>query len=257
VSQQPPDTVTVHTADNVSIGYSTAGLGSRFAAQLIDNVIAIPIALLAFLGYSAVVVSSATSAQGIMLGAFGAYAFAVFVYFGYFLISEAVSGGRTPGKTALGLRVIQLDGSSPTFSAILARNLVRVLDWIAGIGIVVMFVQPLSRRLGDLVAGTVVVRERGPVSLATAVAPAPVILRTPDAGPPIEGIERLGSVEHNALRVFLSRPGLAPDMRVRLATEIASRMLDRLGISAAAPERMWPPELLLERLYLQLDQRLR
>ena len=65
------------------------------------------------------------------------------------------------------------------------------------------------------------------------------------------------AAEYNALRVFLSRPGLAPELRHRLAIELTSRMCDRLQLHANAPERMWPAELLLERLYLQLDQRLR
>ena len=82
-----------------------------------------------------------------------------------------------------------------------------------------------------------------------------MITRTPDAGPPIEGIEQLGTMELNALRTFLSRPGLNPELRTRLAGDIAGRMLERLGVSASAPERLWPPELLLERLYLQLEQR--
>jgi hypothetical protein len=64
-------------------------------------------------------------------------------------------------------------------------------------------------------------------------------------------------VEYNALRTFLTRTGLAPDLRTRLASDIATRMLDRLAVGPSAPERLWPAELLLERLYLQLDQRLR
>ena len=253
----PPDVVTVHTADNVSIGYSTAGLGSRMAAQLIDNLIAIALAGAALAVYLAIVSGGSTTSQGTAFGALGAVAFAGFVYFGYFLVCEAVSGGRTPGKAALGLRVLRLEGSSPDFLAILIRNLFRVIDSSFGIGVVVVFFHPLSRRVGDLVAGTVVVRERARVTYATAVTPPPMILRSPDSGPPIEGVQRLGEVEHNALRVFLSRQGLTPELRRRLAADIAARMIDRLGLGPSAPERMWPPELLLERLYLQLDGRLR
>jgi uncharacterized RDD family membrane protein YckC len=257
MSAIPPDVVTVHTADNVYIGYSTAGLGSRMIAQLVDNLIAILLAGAGLAVYLAVVSGGSTTSQGTLFGALGAAVFASFVYFAYFLVCEAVSGGRTPGKAALGLRVLRLDGAAPDFLAILIRNLFRVIDTLFGIGILVMFFNPLSRRLGDLVAGTVVVREKARVTYAAAVTPPPMILRTPDSGPPIEGVQRLGAVEHSALRTFLSRQGLAPELRTRLAADIAARMLERLGLAPSAPERMWPPELLLERLYLQLDTRMR
>ncbi|MBV8529405.1 MAG: RDD family protein [Candidatus Dormibacteraeota bacterium] len=194
--------------------------------------------------------ASAESAQWAAGAALGA---GFLVYFGYFVVSEATSGGRTPGKVALGLRVVRLDGSAADFTAILIRNLVRIIDvGVLFVGVVVMFFQPLSRRLGDLAAGTVVVRERQNVTLATVTAPVPMILRTPDAGPAIDGIERLGSHEENALRVFLSRQGLTPQLRASLAGQMAPKLYDRMELPWAAPERQWPPELFLERLYLQL-----
>jgi uncharacterized RDD family membrane protein YckC len=256
MSSAPPDTLRVSTADNVAIGYSVAGVGSRMVAQLLDNLCALLLVLLALLAYLAIA-SAASTPQGALWGLLGAVGFATFVYFGFFLVSEVVSGGRTPGKSVMGLRVIRLDGSAPDVPALLVRNLVRIVDVIAGIGLVVMFFHLLARRLGDIAAGTVVVRDRASVSLATAVAPPPVLLRTPDAGPAIDGIERLGTVEYNALRVFLSRPGLAPDLRTRLAADMAARLCNRLQLAPAAPERMWPPELLIERLYLQLDHKMR
>jgi hypothetical protein len=55
--------------------------------------------------------------------------------------------------------------------------------------------------------------------------------------------------------VFLSRPGLSPKLRADLAGDIAKRLFDRLGLPPGAPERLWPPELFIERIYLQLEQR--
>ena len=255
MSAVPPDTLRVQTADNVSLGYSIAGVGSRVAAQLVDNAVALTLVFLVLLAAGGVV-SGASTGQGLAWGAGAAAAFAGFVYFGYFLVYEAVSGGRTLGKLALGLRVVRVDGSAPDFTAILVRNVVRIVDLgLFGIGIVVMFFHPLSRRLGDLAAGTVVVRERSSLSLATAAAPPPVILRTPDPGPCIDGIERLGAPEQNALRMFLSRAGLTPPLRARLAGDLAARLCERLQLPPSAPERMWPPELFIERLYLQLELR--
>ena len=54
--------------------------------------------------------------------------FAGFVYFGYFFVAEAVTGGKTPGKSAMGLRVIKVDGSAADFGAVAVRNVIRVVD---------------------------------------------------------------------------------------------------------------------------------
>ena len=250
------DTISVKTSDNVTLGYSVAGLGRRLVAQILDNLLAVPLTLVAILLFSAVVGIFVTGADGEGYAAVGAGFFAFFVYFGYFFVAEAVTGGRTPGKSAMGLRVIRIDGSAADFAAIAVRNVIRIVDvLVVLIGIVVMFFQPQTRRLGDLGAGTIVVRDRAAISLAAAVAPPPILLRTPDSGPPIDGLDRIGGFERDALRVFLSRPGLSPKLRADLAADIAKRLLDRLGLPPGAPERLWPPELFIERIYLQLDQR--
>jgi uncharacterized RDD family membrane protein YckC len=250
------DTISVKTSDNITLGYSVAGVGSRIVAQILDNLLALPLTLIAILLYGALASAFVTSAQGAGFADAGAGFFAGFVYFGYFLVAEAVTGGKTPGKSAMGLRVIRVDGSAADFSAIAVRNVIRVIDVaVVLIGIVVMFFQPQTRRLGDLGAGTIVVRDRAMVTLAAAVAPPPVMLRSPDAGPLIDGLDRIGGFERDALRVFLSRQGLSPKLRAELAADIARRLLDRLGLPPSAPERLWPPELFIERVYLQLDQR--
>jgi len=253
VSAQPPDMLQVQTADNVAIGYATAGVGSRMVAQIIDNVIVFALIFVIELAATALA-SLASGPQGAAWAIGAAIGAGFFTYFGYFAVCEAVSGGRTPGKAALGLRVVRLDGSAADLSAILVRNVVRIIDiGVFEVGVIVMFFQPLSRRLGDLAAGTVVVRERIPVTLAAVSAPPPLILRTPDAGPPIDGIERLGAHERNALRVFLSRQGLTPQLRSQLAGQLAAKLYERMQLALSAPERMWPAELFLERLYLQLE----
>jgi hypothetical protein len=167
-----------------------------------------------------------------------------------------VTAGKTLGKRAMGVRVIKVDGTAVDFPATAVRNVVRVIDVaVVLVGLLVMFFQPQTRRLGDLAAGTIVVRDRAPITLAAAVAQPPILLRSPDPGPAIDGLDRLGTFEHDALRVFLSRQGLSPALRAGLAGDIARRLLDRLALPPNAPERLWPPELLIERVYLQLDQR--
>lgn len=251
------DTISVRTSDNVTLGYTVAGVGSRIVAQILDNLVAIPLTIVAVLLAGSLASVFVTSSEGADFANAAIGVFAFFVYFGYFLVAEAVTTGKTPGKSAMGLRVIRVDGSAVDFGAVAVRNLIRVIDFsIVLVGLVVMFFQPQTRRLGDLAAGTVVVRDRALITLAAATAPPPIILRTPDAGPAIDGIDRLGAFEHDALRVFLSRPGLTAPLRASLSADIAKRLLDRLALRADAPERRWPPELFIERVYLQLDQRL-
>ncbi|MGA7987769.1 MAG: RDD family protein [Candidatus Dormiibacterota bacterium] len=250
------DTISVKTSDNVTLGYTVAGLGSRIVAQILDNLVAIPLTFVAALLASAVAGTFVTTSEGATFARAAIGFFAGFVYFGYFFVAEAVTAGKTPGKSAMGLRVIKVDGTAVDLSSVAARNVIRIIDFaVLLIGLVVMFFQPQTRRLGDLAAGTLVVRDGTLITLAAAAAPPPIILRTPDAGPAIDGIERLGKFEHDALRVFLARPGLSESLRASLAGDIAKRLLERLALPPDAPERRWPPELFIERVYLQLDQR--
>ena len=247
-----PDLHEIRTADNVGIGYDAAGIGSRFLAFAIDVLVQGIVVL------AALIVAVALAPTGIA----GSLAIALFllvpllVSVGYFAVAEALTAGRTPGKRAVGLRVIRLDGGAPGLHEALVRNIVRIVDLVLGVGVAVMFFDRRSRRLGDLAAGTVVVREQRAGAAAMPAVLPPPILRTPDAGPAIDGVERLGTAEWSALRTFLSRPGMAPEQRTRLAAVIAGRLCERLELPAGAPERQWPPELLLERLYLQLLPRM-
>jgi uncharacterized RDD family membrane protein YckC len=249
------DVLRVSTSDNVGIGYDIAGLGSRFIAQLLDSLI---------LGVIAVIVDIAvlgaidgSNPQNAALAVLAVGGVTLFVEVGYFTICEVATGGRTPGKSAGQLRVLDISGAAPTAGQLLLRNVARIVDVTFGLGVVVMFWNSQSRRIGDLLAGTVVVRVRPAVSFAAAVVPPPVMLRTPDAGPVIDGVDRLGDRELTAIRTFLTRPGLEPPLRARLAHDMTTRLLDRMQLPAAAPERQWPPELFLERLYLQLQSRAR
>jgi uncharacterized RDD family membrane protein YckC len=250
VSGANHDTLRVGTSENVGIGYDIAGLGSRMIAQLLDTLIAGVLVGAVTVGIAGAVGSG--DASTVALAVLAAAGTGILVYIGYFTVSELVSGGRTPGKTAGQLRVLDISGSAPRPAQLLVRNVARIVDVFLGVGVIVMFCNAHSRRIGDFLAGTVVVRVRPAIALASVVAPPPVMLRTPDAGPVIDGVDRFGDRELGAIRTFLARPGLEPPLRARLAGEISTRLLDRLELPPGAPERQWPAELFLERLYLQL-----
>ena len=243
--------ISVSTADNVALGYTVAGVGSRGAAYLLDGIIVTGLLIVLLIGMGVAADSLGFSTELLSLAL---TTLSIILYVGYFLACELLTGGKTPGKSALGLRVIRADGGAAGPREFLLRNLARVLD--ASLGFFFIFFHPRSQRIGDLLAGTVVVHERSRATLQAVTAPVPVFLRSPDSGPPLGGVERLGDRELAALRALLSRP-LHPAQRAQLAAQMAVRLYDRLELPPTAPERSWPPELFVERVYLQLAARTR
>jgi uncharacterized RDD family membrane protein YckC len=256
------DTQRVTTADNVGISFRVAGLATRFAAALLDGLLLLILLFVATVLISAIADTLAGTGTGssavevLSLAGLLLAACLLLIAILYFTIAQAVSGGRTPGKAAMGLRVIRIDGGTANVGAYFLRSAAYIPDLLLAVGPILMFFHPQSRRLGDLLAGTVVVRERTPVTLQAATAPSPVYLRSGDPGPAIDGLGNLGERELSAVRTFLSRPGLLPGQRAELAGRLAGPLLERMNLPFGAPERMWPPELFLERLYLQLAARL-
>jgi uncharacterized RDD family membrane protein YckC len=255
------DTQRVTTADNVGISFRVAGLATRLTAALLDGIVLgclLLIVTVLVIAIAAAATGNSSEANTLVVFSLASYLLVaawVIIAILYFTVSEAVSGGKTLGKSAMGLRVIRVDGGTASLGEYFLRSAVYIVDLI-GVGPILMFFHPQSRRLGDLVAGTVVVRERTPVTLQAATALAPVYVRSYDPGPAIDGLEKLGEHELTAVRTFLSRPFLRPDQRAELAGRLTSRLLDRMELPPGAPERMWPPELLMERLYLQLAPRI-
>ncbi len=156
----------VETPEQVSIHLPLAGLGSRFAALLIDGLLI----LAALLGFLLVALALAMAAGRALGGVFSAEflmivlpAIGFVVTWGYFFAFEAFRDGATPGKRWLRLRVVQDGGDALNMTSAALRCLVRIVDLQPGltglVGGVVMLLHPRSKRLGDIVAGTVVVRD--------------------------------------------------------------------------------------------------
>ena len=166
------ETIHIPTPEQIDLEFEIAGLGSRFAAYLIDLLCMVGLFVLLLLLIVAVMGLSAVLPLG-MGGLSGnpaaAWMIAVvlvmffLVQWGYFLSLECVMRGQTPGKKALGIRVLQDNGLPIALRQAALRNLVRAADMLpppfyllAGL---VMHFNAQGRRLGDIVAGTVVVRE--------------------------------------------------------------------------------------------------
>src|SRR5579864_5484987 len=158
------DQLSIETPELVAIEMPLAGIGSRFIALLVDTLIwvacLIVLGLLFWAFQPAMEAFSTLSYQW----AFALVTFVIFLLnWGYFTLFEAFWNGRTPGKRIARIRVIQRSGRPIGFFESLARNLVRYVDQIPffyAVGVIVMFITRQHQRLGDLAAGTLVVRDR-------------------------------------------------------------------------------------------------
>ena len=195
--------------DNIRLDLPVASVGSRSLAVFLDYLILAALAI----GWVFLVVIALTPLLPNWVPVF-LFVGIFLLDWGYFAGSEIATGGRTVGKMALGLRVVTAEGGSPGPSALLIRNLVRVLDLVFGVPL--MAIDPLSRRLGDRLAGTLVVHDRGREK-------APVLGRVPPGWGPRE----LAAVES-----FLARARTLEDTAGAWA--MADRILDR--IRRDAPE---------------------
>jgi len=153
------DQLSVETPEQININYQKAGIGSRFYAAILDTL------LLCFIVFIGTYVNSNFIRElgfifGNWLGAIGGIiVFAIF--WGYFMVFEVTTNGRSPGKLALGLRVIKEGGYPISFADSAIRNLMRIVDFLPlfyGTGLLVMLLNPNWQRLGDLAAGTLVVK---------------------------------------------------------------------------------------------------
>jgi uncharacterized RDD family membrane protein YckC len=160
----PDSDLVIATPERVSIDYQVAGLGTRAIAQILDLLIVAGILLAIFFaaaGLGAATRSEAVVTLFLVLGSF-------VVIFGYFWISEAIWSGQTVGKKVFRLRAVGDRGEPLTFAQAGIRNIVRIVDFMPyayGVGMVVLFANGKGRRLGDLAAATMVVKDSDYVAL--------------------------------------------------------------------------------------------
>ena len=163
--QQPlPDTdLVVATPERVSFDYQVAGIGTRAIAQLLDLLILGGV-LLGVLLAAIAVGQTGSDALAYLLAIIGSFV----VIFGYFWACEAFWSGQTVGKKVFRLRAVGDRGEPMTFAQAGIRNIVRVIDFLPyayGVGMVVLFINGKGKRLGDLAAGTIVVKDSDSLQL--------------------------------------------------------------------------------------------
>jgi uncharacterized RDD family membrane protein YckC len=155
----------VETPEHVAVHFELAGVGSRMAAGLLDLLFLSLAVLLVLTGWGALGGFSSgrgSDVQGWLTAVMILLLFSLI--WGYFTLFEALNGGRTPGKQALGIRVVMDTGRSLTPAAAVVRNLIRFIDCYFPMpfvpALLTMFLHPSNKRPGDMAAGTIVVRDR-------------------------------------------------------------------------------------------------
>jgi uncharacterized RDD family membrane protein YckC len=237
----------VLTPENVRFHHTLAGPGTRLLAWLLDLLV-----VMGLLGVVGIGFGIAAAIVGDYAGA--VYGIVSFVLAsGYWIVLEHRWDGRTLGKRALGLRVVGERGLRLTLGQVVLRNLLRLVDLLPGpaaVGALFCTLHPEHRRVGDLVAGTLVVRERrvpaperirGASSLALRGA-APVL--PPDLRRRVPPAER-----ELLLDLCMRRDALDDGVRLELFATAAARYRDRLGLDQGA-------EMSDENLILALTARL-
>lgn len=241
--------VDVRTPESIAFTYELAGLGSRFLALVVDQVLQVLIVIAFFGGLFLVATrippAKAVAAAGDATKLGEALTIAIIVavlftiFFGYFILFEAFWNGQTPGKKLLGIRVVRDGGYPVDFGASLIRNLIRVGEQTLGyyiLAAISALISPENKRLGDLAAGTIVVRD------ARLTMP---VLRARESEPIYSGTRYLSAQERVLVRRFLDRrDGLTAQRRRELAAALAARIRERVP---AELQRL-DDEALLERL---------
>ncbi|MFP3392818.1 RDD family protein [Brevibacillus sp. SIMBA_040] len=250
----------VVTPEHVMLRFQTAGVGSRAVALLIDTVLLLLVNLTVFILFSIVFFGKndlfflETENYAIAI----AIIFVFVLNFGYYLFLEAFWGGQTVGKRWLGIRVIRDNGQPITFLSSAIRNLFRIVDMLPTgyfLGAIVSLFHPRDKRIGDLVAGTIVVMESGQTpsffqkrtmkKLQEQVSMEPLSLSEVQK-------QAITREDWQLLSTFISRlSSLSKNKKQELGLQIAATLSKKLGMEEMAMVRE-NPLLFLQGLYNQL-----
>lgn len=241
------DQVHFETPENIQVAYRVAGLGTRFIAWFLDTILLSLLAFALFLLLACSGVASEAVLRSLpdpekvtphdTARTFG-YAIGLFILinglggFLYFIACELLLRGQTLGKRQMGLRVVKANGFSLDPMSIFVRNIFRVIDNLPVLWLVPL-VTERSQRLGDLVAGTIVVFDQTqPMSSVREVlagrppqeskfrfdATALKQARAEDVEAVEKVLERLSSMELDQQEMFLQR--LVEPLATRLKMEL-------------------------------------
>ena len=230
------DPLSVETPEQINLNFQKAGIGSRFYAALIDTSLLLLIVVIGRYVNEKLIVDL-QSVFGNWLAAIGGIV--VFVLFwGYYMAFEITTNGQSPGKRILGLRVMKVGGYPISFADSAIRNLVRIVDFLPFcycIGLTVMLITGNWQRLGDLAAGTLVVktsRKRLTLTDANSKETVPNINISPQEFLYVEWIQPdlITDMELSMIQEYLSRRSvLSIPRKIELAETIGSPIVKKMG----------------------------
>lgn len=236
-----PRTLEILTPENIPLNLEPAGIATRFGAALIDIMIQVGIFVIGSIVFAILSIFARALGDSTVIQAVAIIA-GFLLLFGYHILFETIWNGQTPGKRVFGIRVVKDGGRPVDFFSVATRNLVRIADFLPasyGFGAGAIFLSPQYKRLGDMAAGTVVIRERQAKTLGFAWrrkpdavqigiaqfrgAKLPDTVRSP--------IDVLNLAEQALLRRFaLRRWEMTPDDSERLGYRIMVPLVAKLNI---------------------------
>jgi uncharacterized RDD family membrane protein YckC len=251
------DELVIETPERVELHYVLANVGNRFLAAAIDHLIQASAIVIVLVIAGAFSDWRLFSSMGVWAAALTVLAIFA-IYWGYFVAFETLWSGQTPGKRIMRLRVVREDGRPVRFFEVFVRNLLRVaIDFQPlpsyAIGVVSIIFSARSKRVGDFVAGTVVVKERATEapSLDEIIKVSEIEQRRLERAAPAPftaDTRQLSEQELRAVKTFLKRRfELTESNRIALAMRIAQAISVKLSI----PIGEMPPEALLEEVERQ------
>lgn len=235
---------TVETPEQIDVAYDVAGIGSRFLAALLDHTL---LALLLSFSCTAVSIIADLAELGLDENLIlGLFALGVYLSLcGYHIFFETIWNGQTPGKRIVGLRMVRAGGRPLGFVGSTIRNFIRLVDFLPilyGLGVLVMFIDRRSRRLGDLAAGCMAVRERKAVTLESLTAPTASERAVVQAARQITipNLRAIRREDYDIVQEYLRRSSaLSLEARQRLSQQLVEGLQQRLGypIHARSPRQ--------------------
>jgi uncharacterized RDD family membrane protein YckC len=241
------DKLTIETPEQTELDFNIAGIGSRFLALALDTAIQLAAAIILGVagGFSIAGIAKLWPNSSMWGGAVLILLYFT-LYFAYFALFEIIWNGQTPGKRWTKIRVIKDSGRPLTPAESIGRNLMRIVDWMPtmyAVGIVSAIVTKRNKRLGDLLVGSLVVRESHLGDLR------PGWQNSTDAGlsdlPPL-GAAHLSAEQFAVIDSFLQRRSeLELNVRNYMAEAIWHRVRPQLTVS---PDVTLSTERLLEAL---------